>query len=136
MKLIYKLMVFLAMFQCTVVIVNMLDNSAGSPLFPEHLYSDVETSDFREFDSIMDPLEYFFKMPEFHIGKEVVSSGVTSVSFALIAGMFLFGGALVSIMTRNPSLISVVVLAIMFVPMITKSYGFFQKLKRSFTTFF
>ena len=54
MKKIYKLIIFLVVFEFSVIIVN------ATGVFPNTLYSDVETEDLRSVENPVDILPYLF----------------------------------------------------------------------------
>lgn len=120
MKKIYKIMIFLVLFQFSVVIVNALE------VFPSEntFYSDAETRSIRELDSPTDALSYFFELP----GIPGLSALQTTFTFGMLVILFLSIGAAIARATHSWSPVIVVIIATSFVPMLMKSLGFFNKM--------
>lgn len=119
MKAIYKIILFFAFFQMSIVIINLMN------VFPNEstLYSDVEIKDLLAFDDPLDFLTYFFSVPQLPgLG------AFTQFTFAMLVFMFLIAGAAIARATQSWTPIVVVIIATSFVPMITKSLKFFNKI--------
>lgn len=120
MKKLYKIMMFLILFQFSVVIVNALE------VFPSEntFYSDAETKSIRELDDPVDALAYFFELPDI----PGLSAFQTTFTFGMLVTIFLVIGAAIARATHSWAPVIVVIIASSFVPMLTKSLGFFNKL--------
>ena len=118
MKSIYKIILFVAMFQLVVVMVNVLS------VFPYTFYSDVETQELQELSSPTDVIIYFFDMPDI----PGLSSVESDFTFGMFVTIFLVVGAVIARATQSWTPIIVVILATSFVPMLTKSLKFFNKI--------
>jgi len=118
MKALYKIIIFFAVFQLTVIIVNLLG------IFPYTLYSDIETQELQGIRNPIDYLPYFFSLPDF----AGLGSFFTNFTFAMLVFIFAGIGAVYARATHNWSPVIVIIIASSFVPMITRSSKFFNKL--------
>lgn len=117
MKAIYKIILFFAIFQLVVVLVNIID------VFPTTLYTDSETEDLRGAKGPLGVLNYLFSVPEIPgLG------GYTTFTFGMIAFLFLVVGAAIARATHSWTPVIVVMICTTFVPMLTNSYNFFNKM--------
>lgn len=121
MKVIYKIIIFFAMFQLSVLIVNTLN------IFPLDalLYSNLEVENLQSGDVWTVYGELF----TFDTGITIPYLGTfNEASVDALMTMFIVGGVVVSIFTRNPSLIAVAVIGYLYVPIIVNSFDFFRKI--------
>lgn len=115
MKNLYKIILFFAIFQMAVVIVG------ATNVFPYTLYSDVETAELRAIDNPTDFLAYFFEPPDIF--------GLSGTfTFAMFITVFFTLGAAAAWATHSWTPVVVAFLATSFVPMMMKSFKFFNKL--------
>lgn len=123
MKLMYRFMIFLALFQVVVVLVNSLG------VFPDDstLYSDVEMEEIESQDGdILGILSYIF-LPQGEFKILGISVTITSFSIAAIISIIAVSGAAVSIVTHSFIPVVLALFSILFLPMFTRSIGFFRR---------
>lgn len=127
MKTIYTIMIFLAIFQVTVILVNSLG------VFPDDstFYSDIESSELQKAGN--NPSTIFSKLfvpSDTNIAGFSLSSGSIIAVIILIATL----GTGIAIFTQSfvPAILAIQ--GILFVPMITNSMTFFTKLFRNFNS--
>lgn len=118
MKKLFKLIIFLVVFQFAVIIIN------ATSVFPNTLYSDTETEELRNLANPIDVIPYLFAIPEIP-GLSYLQSQFT---FGMLVTIFLVLGAAIARATHSWSPVIIVIIATSFVPMITKSLKFFNKL--------
>ena len=118
MKKLYKLIIFVVVFQFAVIIVN------ATGVFPNTLYSDAETEELRNVENPIDILPYLFELPKI----PGLSSFQTQFTFGMLVFIFLVMGAAIYRATHSITPLIIVIIATSFVPMLTKSLKFFNKL--------
>jgi len=125
MKTLYIVIIWLAMFQGITLMI------AGLGVFPadSQLYSDFEINELEEnADSPVDMLSYIFLPSGEEIGgttgNEMITSGILVGAILIILGI----GSVVAVFTKNYTSAVLIIVGISFVPMISKSWGFFNKL--------
>lgn len=118
MKTFYVIMLFFISFQMCILVVGSLG------IFPYGFYSDMDPAELASHDSPQSMLTYLFAPPGglpswFNLGNFTIP--------ALIA-IFLGIGTITSILLKSYLPITIIVVGLFFVPMVTKSYGFFNQL--------
>ena len=122
MKNLYKIVLFLAIFQITVVMVESLD------VFPNTFFatSDVDELDIEQADDMPEAAETIFSnmfLPSQSF------FGTARYGVAALVGVFLTVGTAVSFLTKqNPAVIVVAVLGYSFFNMISNGFDFFSNL--------
>ena len=119
MKNMYKIILFLAIFQITVVMVESLE------VFPNSFFkeNEIETLDIKDTDDMPQAAETIFS-----------NMFIPSQSFfgKMRYGVAILVGTAISFLTKqNPAVIVVAVLGYSFFNMITNSFGFFSNLFRT-----
>ena len=120
MKDFYKMIIFLAMFQMTTLVI------AGINVFPEGttLYSDLDLNTLSSYAS--DPisiLSYLF-LPSGGVGTFTLTDFTLSALIILIV----LGGSAVAIATHSYVPAVLAILGISFIPMVMRSLSFFERL--------
>jgi len=118
MKKLYKLIIFLAIFQFAVIIVN------ATNVFPTTLYSDIETEGLRNLDSPTDVLAYLFEPPNI----PGLSRFQTNFTFGMLITIFTIIGIAAYRISGTWTPMLVLIICGSFIPMMTKSLDFFNKL--------
>lgn len=118
MKGMYKVILFFAMFYMSVIVVNSLG------VFPNTFYSDAEVADLRGQNGPMGIISYLFALPDI----PGVSALFSTFTFAMLTTLFLVIGAAIARATQSWTPVLVVIITSSFVPMLSKSWGFFRKL--------
>jgi len=120
MKKLYKLIIFLAMFQFGVLIIN------ATGVFPtgSTLYSDVDVQELSEQSSPIDIFTYFFTLPDL----PGLSASYSQLTFGAIVFIFMVIGAVMARATHSWTPVIVVILGTTFIPMITRSMTFFGRM--------
>jgi len=118
MKTFYIIVLFLIIFQMSILMISTFG------LFPYGFYSDFDTEELASHSTPQGMLTYLFEPPGglpgwFNIGDFTIP--------ALIA-VFLGIGTITSIFLQSYIPVTLVVVGLFFVPMVTKSYGFFNQL--------
>jgi len=122
MKTVYVAIIWLAMFQMTALTIGSLG------VFPADstLYSDFDTQELEDnAGNPLDVLAYLFAPGE---TTSIAGITITSAQILTIVGVIAGLGTLGAVFTGNYIVAVLVVVGVTFVPMITKSLGFFQKL--------
>ena len=125
MKTVYVAIIWLAMFQMTALTIGSLG------VFPSDstLYSDFDTAELEEnAGNPVDVLAYIFLPSDVSIagitGAKILSNGVLLGVIFIIVGI----GTGAALLTGQYTVATLAVVGLTFIPMITKSLGFFQKL--------
>ena len=92
-------------------------------VFPSTLYSDKETEALRGEKGPTGVLSYFFEAPEIPLLEEY-----TTFTFAMLSVLFLSIGAVIARASNSWTPIIVVIICTTFVPMLTSSLDFFNKM--------
>jgi len=116
MKLIYKAIIFFAVFHIVVLMINSLN------VFPAEatLYSDADTAEY-DFDDPADLVAYIFPA----IGGKDITFSILVAGFTTL-GAFL--GIGLSVVTHSLAPIAIYLLGATMIPMMLNSWGFFNKL--------
>jgi len=128
MKLLYKIIIFLAMFQIVVVAVE------STSIYPNSFFeeNEIETLEIEEEDDIPNAMNVIFEnmfLPSEGIFGEI------RYGVAVLVGIFLVAGTAVSFLTKqNPAVIVIAVLGYSFFNMISNSFGFFSNLFRNWNS--
>jgi len=122
MKTLYKIVLFFAIFQVVVLMVNSLG------VFPNTLYSDVDTTDlFNDDGSITAQGIVAFLFPQI-----TTSEGSEDFTFSLVAAGFTSIGMIIAIgisaATRSLAPIVIGFISLSIVPMVLTSWSFFRKM--------
>lgn len=115
MKKLYKILLFLAMFQLVIIMVGLLQ------VFPYTFYSDVEMQDLQDIGT--DPLAimaYLFTPSD--------TSSFAQFTFAALLAVFTTVGIITAWATHSWTPVIITVIVVSFVPMVTNSFKFFNKL--------
>ena len=123
MKPLYVIILYLIIFQVTILVVG------ATNIFPNTFYSDFETDELKtHMNSVEGMISYLF-VPSGTLNWMINQVGASSFFIipALVA-TFLFIGSALSVLTQSMAPISITVVGLLFVPMITKSYKFFNQL--------
>ena len=121
MKNIYKIILFFAIFEVTVLMINAMD------IFPNELYSDSDT-ELEKLESSEGPWEIVRTL-------FVPSSNsyISNIGIAGIVGLFVIGGGVAAYFSHgNMSGLVIVFFCYVFFTMITNSIGFFDKIFRHY----
>jgi len=113
MKLLYKIILFLGMFELMVIIVN------GMGVFTNTFYSDIETDALKDKGIWEVVQDIMLPTDNKYIGE---------VSVYALAGLFVAGGILSGIATKNVIIPSLIFLLYVVFAMCLSSYEFFQDL--------
>lgn len=125
MKSIYKIFIFFLMFQMSAIIIS------GLNIFPSvGLYSDLNYNDIQGKDAIQ-IISYFITPTG---GYSQAGSYYPVFGIELILGIIGVAGVLIGFLTKDVSIAVVGLIAAIFVPMIAKSMGFFNRLFNQFDT--
>lgn len=117
MKLFYKIIIFLAVFQISIFVINAL------AIFPENatLWSDAEIpSNLRNANDTMQFLRYMFVPDD--------NPYFSELSWAAILGVFTVAAAVSSLLTRSIAPAVMIILIYLFIPMITQSKVYIDKI--------
>jgi len=113
------------MFQMTAIVVSTLGVfPSGTTLFSDLNVEDIEGMDFIEIISYLITPDDGYNIPGF-------TGDQTAFTIGLITAFIGIGGVVVGAITKNVSIAVTTLIAVIFVPMVTKSMNFFQRL---FTT--
>ena len=125
MKTIYKIIIFLAVFELTAILVN------GMNIFPAEstFFSDINSEEVREAGN--NPLDVYLTLFK-PSGFEVAGFSFSSASFTAILIVILTFGTGVAILTKSFVPAVLALQGIILLPMITRSGGFFRKLFENF----
>jgi len=116
MKLLYKIIIFLIMFQFTIPLVNIMG------IFPSEsqLYSDMELPQKMQEGKIVDILAAIFFPAE--------NNYISQMTWGSILAIFIGVGALTGIATHSIAPAVMIILIYLFIPMINSSKSYFDKL--------
>ena len=126
MKMMYKIMIFLAMFQITVIMVEALD------VFPNSFFkeNEIETLDIKDTDDMPQAAETVFS--NMFLPSQDIFPGYARYGVAILVGMILTVGVIISFATKQPpASIVVAVLGYSFFNMISNGFSFFSNLFRT-----
>jgi len=136
MKTLYKIVIFLAVFQVVTLAVSVLGvDNGGDGIFPYTLYDDEDISDIRR--NASDPLKVigYIMMPEGVYNIEIPVLNIQVFSFELnefsivgLVTLLALVGAGVAMVTHHYAAVVIVVSAITIWPMLMNSYSMFRKL--------
>ena len=130
MKTLYYVIIFLAMFQMSALMI------AGLGVFPTDstLFSDFDVSEFSSYDNPEDMLSYIF-FPDglsfggINIGDyEIATISLTTITIIGVITVFVGVGAAFARLTQSYAPVVLAVIGILLYPMINHSFGFFRKL--------
>ena len=134
MKTLYKVVMFLAIFQIIVFAVGLLGtDNGGSGIFPYTLYDSSDYADIQQ--NSTDPIttlgHIFLPSGTFSVNIPVINLHIfdfTLNTFTIIGFITLLaiGGAAVAIATRHYATAVLLVFGLVFVPMLTNSIKFFR----------
>ena len=117
MKALYKIILFFAFFQLVVIMINFLG------VFPYTFYSDADFQGIIERGN--DPLAI---MGYLFVPSDVLFDEFLTFSFAMLLGAFTIGGLLFAWATHSWTPVVVTLMVVTFIPMITKSTAFLNKI--------
>jgi hypothetical protein len=129
-KTLYYVIIFLAMFQMSALMLYGLD------VFPQKsmLYSDFDLSNVENISDPQSMLSYIFFPDEVTFGGIDILDykiGVIQISTITIIGIIttvIIGGAILARATQTYATVVLAVIGILFYPMIRHSFGFFREL--------
>jgi hypothetical protein len=125
MKTLYKIIIFFAMFQMSILVINAT-GVFGNNTF----YSDAELGRLQNMEDPTVIIGYIFGFPEI----PGVPAHITVFGFPFLIAAFTIAGAIYAWKTHSYAPITIVVIAGAFLPMIAKSLGFFQKMFTNWET--
>jgi len=122
MKSIYKVMMFFLIFYMTVVIIDV------SEVFPNDstFYSDADIQSLKDADSPTDAFVWIFTPNSFSY--EIGGTTYNEVTIWLVLAVFGLVGTAAALFTKSFLPAVFTLYGLIFIPMFTKSYGFFNKL--------
>ena len=123
MKSLYVIVIYLIIFQITILIVG------ATGIFPNGFYSDFDTNELKNHAATPQGLISYLFVPSGTLNDWInrFGGGAEFIIPALV-GVFITIGSVISFFTQSFAPISIAIVGLLFVPMITKSYGFFNKL--------
>ena len=124
MKLLYKIIILAVSFHFMVLIVNSLG------AFPITLYSDADVEDIAGISSPADALGYFFSLPE----NLPIPEEITTFTIGFVVICFITIGAAIAIFTHSWAPVVITIIGTSFIPMLIKSWSFFQKVFTNWDT--
>jgi len=119
MKTFYILILFFLVFEMCILVVGSLN------IFPYGFYSDMDPENLASKDTPQAMITYLFS-PEDALPDGF--GGLADFTIPALIGVFLTIGTITSIFLQSYLPVTLVVMGLFFVPMITKSYSFFNQL--------